>query len=85
MASSYARSVATARPSPSGRSKRLTLDLTPELHRALKVRAAELEVPMVDLLRGFLADALDDPETLTALAARMRESKHASEEVGPKR
>lgn len=56
-------------------SKRLTLDLAPELHRALKVRAAELEVPMVDLLRGFLAEALENPAMLQALADRMRATR----------
>lgn len=67
--------MAAPRQPRNGRSKRLTLDLTPELHRALKVRAAELEVPMVDLLRGFLAEALENPATLQALADRMRETK----------
>jgi hypothetical protein len=62
------------RPStPRGRRlKRLTLDLTPDLHRALKVRAAELDIPMVELLRELIDAALKDASVLEGVAARLR-------------
>lgn len=50
--------------------KRLTLDLPVDVHRALKVRAAELDVPMAELLRVLIAEALADPSTLADVAAR---------------
>jgi hypothetical protein len=58
--------------STEGRVKRLTLDLSMDLHRALKVRAAELDVPMVELLRALIQRALEDPATLNDLAAGIR-------------
>jgi predicted DNA binding CopG/RHH family protein len=54
------------------RQKRLTLDLSPELHRALKVRAAELDVPMSELLRALIEQALNEPLTLSRLADDLR-------------
>lgn len=58
---------------PSGpRVKRLTLDLPGDLHHTLKVRAAELDVPMAELLRQLVADALKQPATLRDIAARLR-------------
>lgn len=51
--------------------KRLTLDLPSDVHRALKVRSAELDVAMSDLLRGLVADALKKPAILQAIAARL--------------
>lgn len=57
---------------PGRRVKRLTLDLPSELHRTLKVRAAELDVPMVELLRELINEALKKPSTLTQLANRVR-------------
>lgn len=58
---------------PRGRRlKRLTLDLSPDLHRALKVRAAELEVPMAELLRELIDAALKDVSVLEGVAARLR-------------
>lgn len=50
------------------RPKRLTLDLTPELHRALKLRAVDLDVPMAELLRVLIERALNEPSTLARLA-----------------
>lgn len=44
------------------RIKRLTLDLPAELHRALKVRSAELDVPMVELLRTLIERYLEDAQ-----------------------
>lgn len=55
-----------------GRVKRLTLDLSVDLHRALKVRAAELDVPMAELLRALIQRALRDPATLDDLAEGLR-------------
>lgn len=50
--------------------KRLTLDLPVDLHRSLKVRSAELDVSMADLLRELVADALSDEASLSELAER---------------
>ena len=44
--------------------KRLTLDLDVNLHRALKIRAAELGVTMADLLRLLLERSLSDRSTI---------------------
>lgn len=52
--------------------KRLTLDLTPALHRSLKIRAAELEIPMAELLRELLESALNEPRRLAAAAKKRR-------------
>jgi hypothetical protein len=57
-----------------GRVKRLTLDLSVDLHRALKIRAAELDLPMVELLRALIQRALEDPVTLNDLAEGLRET-----------
>jgi predicted DNA binding CopG/RHH family protein len=54
------------------RQKRLTLDLSPELHKALKVRAVELDVPMSELLRALIEQALNEPLTLSRLAEDLR-------------
>jgi hypothetical protein len=51
--------------------KRLTLDLPVDVHRALKVRSVELDVPMAELLRELIGDALRKPATLKAIAARL--------------
>ena len=56
----------------SPRVKRLTLDLPNEVHRALKIRSAELDVPMAELLRELIAGALAEPSMLTELADRYR-------------
>jgi len=54
------------------RVKRLTLDIPADLHRALKIRAAELDVPMVELLRLLIDQALEDPSTLANLVEAQR-------------
>jgi hypothetical protein len=54
------------------RTKRLTLDLSPELHRALKIRAVDLDVPMAQLLRALIEKALGNPSTLSRLANNLR-------------
>jgi hypothetical protein len=56
-----------------GAVKRLTLDLQDDLHKHLKVTAAQLEVPMAELLRALVTDALDKPTILTKTAARIRD------------
>jgi hypothetical protein len=56
---------AADRTGPSG--KRLTLDIPADLHRALKVRAAELDVPMVEVVRALIQRALEDPTALRDL------------------
>lgn len=50
------------------RLKRLTLDLPADLHRALKIRSAELEVPMVELLRRLIERSLREPAGLVEVA-----------------
>ena len=54
------------------RVKRLTLDIPADLHRALKIRAAELDVSMVELLRVLIEQTLEDPSTLRCIADRLR-------------
>lgn len=54
--------------------KRLTLDLPSDVHRALKVRSVELDVPMAELLRELIAGALAEPSVLAELAERRRNS-----------
>jgi hypothetical protein len=54
--------------------KRLTLDLPSDVHRALKVRSVELDVPMAELLRELIAGALAEPSVLSELAERRRHS-----------
>lgn len=54
------------------RPKRLTLDLPPELHRALKLRAVDLDVPMAELLRVLIERALNEPSTFARLADDLR-------------
>lgn len=53
--------------------KRLTLDLQDDMHKRLKVAAAQLEVPMADLLRELVADALERPTVLDDTVARIRD------------
>jgi hypothetical protein len=54
------------------RVKRLTLDIPAGLHRALKIRSAELDVPMVEMVRALLQRALEDPATLSDLVEGLR-------------
>jgi hypothetical protein len=53
--------------------KRLTLDLPTDVHRALKIRSAELDVPMAELLRGLIVETLADSSALNDLAERCRQ------------
>ncbi|MBX7069598.1 MAG: hypothetical protein K1X38_09440 [Microthrixaceae bacterium] len=52
--------------------KRLTLDLSREEHRALKLISVERDVPMAELLRGAIAELQRDDDLLD------RVSRHAS-------
>jgi len=64
----------TSTSSPSGQQvKRLTLDLPTDVHRTLKIRSVELDVPMAELLRELIVDALADPAALSILAERRRQ------------
>jgi hypothetical protein len=58
--------------------KRLTLDLRDEVHKHLKVAAAQLEVPMAELLRELVADAISRPTVLDDTAARIRDRGKAT-------
>jgi hypothetical protein len=70
----YRRVVASTPTPASQRVKRLTLDLPSEVHRALKVRSAELDVPMAELLRELIHGALAEPSVLIELADRCRDN-----------
>lgn len=52
--------------------KRLTLDLSRDEHRALKLISVERDLPMADLLRGAIAELQRDSGLLNRVA------KHAS-------
>lgn len=52
--------------------KRLTLDLAPEVHRALKLCAVDLDVSMAELLRALIEQALSEPSKLARLADDLR-------------
>lgn len=58
--------------------KRLTLDLQDDIHKNLKITAAQLEVPMAELLRELVTDALDSPTVLDSTAARIRDRAAAN-------
>jgi len=54
--------------------KRATVYLDPELHRALKVKAAECDRSLSDLVNEAVRGALaEDAEDLTAFDARAKE------------
>jgi len=67
--------MAPAQRSSATTTKRLTLDLPIEVHRALKVQAFDLDVPMAELIRELIRDALAKPATLRAIARRRSASK----------
>lgn len=64
----YDSAVASPAAARATRPKRLTLDLSPEIHLALKLRAVELGVPMAELLRGLIERALSEPSTFARMA-----------------
>jgi len=51
--------------------KRLTLDLTVEQHRALKVLSAECGTAMADVLRAALAELFDDDQLRARVLKRL--------------
>ncbi len=51
--------------------KRLTLDLSAEDHRTLKLAALDTDAPMTDLLRGFIALIRSQPELAAEAASVM--------------
>lgn len=55
--------------------KRLTLDLPVQMHRTLKIGAAEHDVTMVDLVRCLLADVLADPKRFDQVAVKARQGR----------
>lgn len=68
----YGEDVAPAASPPRQQVKRLTLDLPMDVHRTLKLRSVELDMPMAELLRELIAEALADPSALGQLAERRR-------------
>ncbi len=44
---------------PTGKIKRLTIDIDPELHTRLKLRCVRHDVRIADWLRGLIEDTLD--------------------------
>jgi len=62
--------------------KRVTVYLKPEYHRALRVKAAETEYSVSDLVNAALKNALlEDAEDLEAFDKRAREPILAFEDV----
>lgn len=55
---------AAYRPAPKPYPKRLTLDLTEQDHKALRLVSAETDVPMADILRGALRVLLEDQKAM---------------------
>jgi len=55
--------------------KRLTIDLTSDLHRSLKTGAAAHDVQMVDLVRYLVSDLLADPKRFRQVADKARHTR----------
>ncbi len=64
----------TFRAAPPAYERRVTLDLTPDDHRALKVAAVEQDTTMADLLRALIALWREDPELPERVGERL--SRH---------
>jgi hypothetical protein len=71
----YRRPVAPSTAPSSPSVKRLTLDLPNNVHRNLKIRSAELDVPMAELLRELITKALADPSAFAEVAERRRSDR----------
>ena len=72
LAGSSPPKVGTGQGSAKAETRRLTLDLTPEAHRAFRTRAAELDTTMKAMLAGFVeALAEGDPQAV-AVSERAR-------------
>jgi len=66
----------------SARSKRATVYFAPELHRALRVKAAEVERPLSDLVNDAVRQSLtEDAEDLAAFKERAHEPNLSFEAV----
>lgn len=57
-------------PVTAGDTKRLTLDLSREEHRALKLLALEQDMPMAELLRAAIAELREDGALLRRVSKR---------------
>lgn len=55
--------------------KRLTIDLTPDLHRSFKMAAAAHDVQMADLVRYLVSDLLADRKRFRQVADKARHTK----------
>lgn len=66
----------------SGRSKRATIYLDPELHRALKLKAVQMDLSLSELVNEAIRKSLsEDAEDLAAFEARASEPNLDFEEV----
>ena len=64
------------------RTKRATVYFVPELHRALRMKAAEVEKPLSDLVNEAVRQSLtEDFEDLAAFKERSREPNLSFESV----
>jgi hypothetical protein len=66
--------VASGQGSAQGKTRRLTLDLNPEAHQQFRVKAAELDTTMKQLLIGFV-EALADGDENAAKVAQQSQGK----------
>lgn len=57
-------------PVTAGDTKRITLDLSREEHRALKLLALEQDIPMAELLRAVIAELREDDALLRRVSKR---------------
>ena len=66
----------------SGKSKRATIYLDPELHRALKLKAVQMDLSLSELVNEAIRESLsEDAEDLAAFEARASEPNLDFEEV----
>ncbi len=66
----------------SGKSKRATIYLDPELHRALKLKAVQMDLSLSELVNETIRESLsEDAEDLAAFEARASEANLDFEEV----
>ena len=66
----------------SSKSRRATVYLDPDLHRALKLKAVQMELSVSDLVNEAIRDSLwEDAEDLAAFDARASEPNLSFEDV----
>ena len=66
----------------SNQSKRATVYFDPELHRALRLKAAETDTSISEIVNGAVKIVLaEDAEDLAAFADRIREPELSFEDV----